>query len=110
MNIKASLRTERLAQVKALLAQGQPQIVIAGKVGMAQSNLCGYLKRHGLRTWTPRKGSNDSGWGRERLDPPSLTQDQLDQARRLGITPGRYAWLLTCPRSGNYQGLRAVSL
>ena len=91
-------RAERLAQIKALLAQGIAQVTITQKVGMAQSNLCSYLKRHGLRTWTARKGRHDSGWGRERVDPSHLTADQLAQASRLDIEPGRYAWLLTCPR------------
>lgn len=98
-------RARRIQEVRDLLAQGLPQIHIAAKVGMTPSNLCSYIQRNKLRTWVARcKGRHDSGWGRERIDPSHLTAEHLYQARRLDVEPGRYAWLLTCPRGGNAGG------
>lgn len=35
----------------------------------------------------------------DEIDPSSLTDEQLERANALGITPGRFAWLLSCPRT-----------
>jgi hypothetical protein len=32
-------------------------------------------------------------------DPAGLTEEQIERANALGITPGRFAWLLSCPRT-----------
>jgi hypothetical protein len=37
----------------------------------------------------------------KRADPSYLTEDHLDKARRWGISPTRYAWVLKCPKGGN---------
>lgn len=36
-----------------------------------------------------------------RADPSGLTPDHLDKARRWGIAPSRFAWLLKCPKGGS---------
>jgi len=41
------------------------------------------------------------GWGSETADPAILTPEQLDTARRVGITPERFAWLCSIPKENN---------
>lgn len=45
---------------------------------------------------------------RDTLPSDSLTEDELRIARNLGISPGRAAWLLTCPRDARVSSRKAI--
>jgi len=95
----------RLAKCLVYLSQGMGVTQISDRVGIQRTTLHRFLYRHGAikggREKQRRVSAQQDNWGKERLDPSHLTEEQLEQARRFGITPGRYAWLLTCPRGGN---------
>ena len=100
---------ERLAKCLTLLSQGMSVTQIAERTAIKRTTLHRFLCRHGaIKTTGKDKARRISAaadnWGKERLDPSHLTEDQLAQAKRFGITPGRYAWLLTCPKGGNPLG------
>ena len=96
---------ERLSKCLTFLSQGLNLTQIAEKTAIKRTTLHRFLCRHGAiksRAQRQRRVSaQQDNWGKETLDPSHLTPEQLDQARRFGIRPGRYAWLLTCPRGGN---------
>ena len=95
----------RLAKCLTFLSQGMNLTQIAERTAIKRTTLHRFLYRHGAikagRDKTRRVSANLDNWGKERLDPSHLTEEQLAQARRFGVSPGRYAWLLTCPRGGN---------
>jgi hypothetical protein len=107
--IKNAEAEERLARCLTYLSQGMGVREISEREGLKRVTLHRFLFRHGAI----KTGSKDrarriqaaaDNWGKERLDPSNLTREQLDHASRVGITPGRYAWLLTCPKGGNAHG------
>ena len=58
------------------------------------------LERGGIKV--PRRLYNECAAHRaveDEVDPAQLTEEQVERANALGITPGRFAWLLSCPRT-----------
>ena len=96
---------DRLAKCLTYLSQGLDLTQIAEKTRIRRTSLHRFLYRHGAikagRQKMRRVAAAADNWGIETLDPSHLTEEQREQAARFGISPGRYAWLLTCPRGGN---------
>lgn len=42
----------------------------------------------------------DEQWFAGKADPSGLSEDELERARNLDISPERWAWLKTCPKGG----------
>ena len=100
---------ERIRLITSYKAQGLTQHEMAAKMGISQPCVHSFMKKHGLTT--KAKGAylrklRTRDWGAETADPSRLSPDQLDIARRVGITPERFAWLCTCPHDGNAKGWR----
>lgn len=58
------------------------------------------LERGGIKV--PRRLINECKAHRAtetEADPSNLTEEQIERANALGITLGRFAWLLSCPRT-----------
>ena len=97
---------ERLARCLTYISHGMGVREISEREGIQRVTLHRFLCRHGAiktsgRDRMRRIQAAADNWGKERLDPSHLTEEQLEQARRLGVKPARYAWLLTCPKGGN---------
>lgn len=103
------LVAHRTKLVIDMTAEGKPQREIAAALGITSSALCVFTARHKLRRQVAdaRKFGRKQ-WGSEKADPSTLSPEQLDVARRVGITPERFAWLCSCPHDGkgNARGWR----
>ena len=102
MNTKeaAEIREKRLAIIQPLVTQGMKPAQISDVIGLSPE-----IIRHIIRRWCVRPEGyirhkiSDSlmDWQSE-CDPSVLTDEQREHARRVGVTEGRYAWLLSCPK------------
>jgi transcriptional regulator len=104
-----AVATERLRLIKGWMRQGITQVEMASCLRLTQPAVSAFMKRHGLARTSPANVSaaqRAAQWGKERADPSTLTPDQRAHAARIGIEPGRYAWLMTCPKTGNAKGWR----
>ena len=104
-----AVATERLRLIRQWLRKGVTQVQMASCLKLTQPAVSAFMKRHGLARTSPGNAAaaqRAAEWGKERADPSTLTAEQRDHAARIGIEPGRYAWLLTCPKSGNAKGWR----
>lgn len=111
---------ERLERCRELMAQGMDLTEMSVRIAVDRMTLYRFLSRKGLLGHLPRTGErrgrkprhglnrrpgyNGGEWGRETADPSRLTPEQLAHARRVGIKPARYAWLLSCPCCGREKG------
>lgn len=95
-------RNRRIAIIQPLLSSGMQPTEISNKTGFNKE-----VVRHIIRNYCKRPdgyvspvitGSTMMDWQSE-LDPSKLTDAQRGQAKRFGISEGRYAWLLSCPRT-----------
>jgi transcriptional regulator with XRE-family HTH domain len=98
---------ERIRLITAYKAKGLTQHEMASKMGISQPCVHSFMKKHGLTT--KAKGAylrklRTRDWGVETADPSRLSPDQLDTARRTGISPERFAWLCSCKRLGTRVG------
>jgi hypothetical protein len=107
MNTKETteIREKRLAIIQPLVSQGIKPAQISHVVGLSPEVI-----RHIIRRWCVRPEGyvrnkvNDStmDWQSE-CDPSVLTDEQREQAQRIGMGEGRYAWLLTCPKGMHHE-------
>lgn len=91
-------------RVRPLVESGLLPTQIAEKVGINVDSvrhiLRRYLHRPYLKVRNHACASNARPeWGSETADPSTLSPEQLDLARRVGITPERFAWLCSCPKN-----------
>lgn len=100
------IRNERLAIIQPMVTQGMKPSQIADAIGVNPE-----IIRHFIRRWCIRpegyvKPNANAGclmdWQSE-ADPSNLTDDQREHARRVGMTEGRYAWLMTCPKGMHHE-------
>ena len=100
-------RAARIKLVLELRALGRTQRDIAAKLGITQPGLSAFELSAGIRdpkfrrTPSQKAKLRPRNWGVEKGDPSTLTPEQLETARRTGITPERFAWLCACPRDPN---------
>ena len=104
MNTKEAeeIRKKRVALIQPLVNKGLKPQQISEEIGINAETI-----RHIIRRWCVRPEGyvkpikkNDMcvmDWESER-DPSTLTNEQREHAKRVGMTEGRYAWLLTCPK------------
>jgi hypothetical protein len=67
--------------------------------------------RHFIRRWCVRPEGytkpSQSGIcvmdGESEGDPLTLSGEQREHAKRVGMTEGRYAWLMTCPKGMHHE-------
>ena len=98
---------QRLAAIKDLRSKGLNQQEIGNRLGLTQPAVSAFMRRHGLKgraSGAYLAKLRPRNWGEETADPSNLTQEQLDTARRTGITPERFAWLCSCQRIGTRVG------
>lgn len=95
------VRKERLAIIQPMVTSGMKPAQIADATGINAETI-----RHFIRRWCVRpegyvRPSQNIGclmdWDSE-CDTSALTDEQREHAKRVGMTEGRYAWLLTCPK------------
>jgi hypothetical protein len=94
------MREKRLAIIQPLVTQGMKPAQISHVVGLSPEVI-----RHIIRRWCVRPegyvrhkvADSLMDWQSE-CDPSILTDDQREHARRVGMSEGRYAWLLSCPK------------
>ena len=100
-------RARRMKVVLELRALGRTQRDIAAVLGISQPGLSAFEKAAGIRDPKYRRTLSQAQklrarpWGMEKADPSNLTPEQLETARRTGIEPARFAWLLLCPKDPN---------
>lgn len=96
-------RDEKVAKIQPLLDKGLLPTQISREL-----NLTLGVVNHIVRRWCKRpyidKYGNQADWkakitGLEEADTNGLTPEQIAHAQRVGISLGRYAWLLSCPRT-----------
>ena len=92
-----------LARIKPLIEQGMMPTEVANRTGISADTIRHYARRYCKRAYLKvRKHACASNarpqWGTETADPAILTPEQLDTARRVGITPERFAWLCSIPK------------
>jgi hypothetical protein len=97
-----AIRKERVSKIQPLVTQGIKPSEIGRIIGLDASIVRHLIRRYCDRPEgyvNPNLSSNESmmDWQSE-CDPSVLTDDQREHAKRVGITEGRYAWLLSCPR------------
>jgi hypothetical protein len=102
---KMTPRTRVLVdRVRPLVESGLLPTQIAEKVGINVDSVRHILRRYCQRPYLKVRNhacaSNARpAWGSETADPSTLTPEQLDTARRVGITPERFAWLCAIPKN-----------
>ncbi len=104
-----AVANERLRLIREWLRKGVTQVQMGTRLKLTQPAVSAFMKRHGLARTSPGNvaaAQRAAEWGKERADPSTLTADQREHAARIGIEPGRYAWLMTCPKTGNAKGWR----
>lgn len=100
-------KAKRMQIVLELRALGRTQRDIAAQLGISQPGLSAFEKAAGIRDPKYRRTLSQAQklrarpWGMEKADPSNLTHEQLETARRTGIEPARFAWLLLCPKDPN---------
>ena len=98
-------RERRINLVVELRALGRTQRDIAAVIGITQPALSAFELKEGIRNPKHRQTAAQKAklrprqWGIEKGDPSTLTAEQLETARRTGITPERFAWLCAIPRN-----------
>ena len=96
-------------RIKPLVEAGMLPTQIAQRVGINVDSVRHILRRYCHRPYLKvRKHACASNarasWGTETADPAILTPEQLDTARRVGITPERFAWLCAIPKDLSRKG------
>ena len=96
-------------RVKPLVEAGMLPTQIAKRVGINVDSVRHILRRYChspyLKVRKHACASNArASWGTETADPAILTPEQLDTARRTGITPERFAWLCSIPKNLDRKG------
>ena len=95
-------RPEVLAKIKPLIEKGLLPNAVAERTGVSVETVRHYARRYCHRPNHKPQLSNRARadlWGSETADPSTLTAEQLDVARRVGITPERFAWLCAIPKN-----------
>lgn len=94
-------RKERIKLIQPLVTQGMKPKQIADKIGLNPEIVRHLIRRHCVR---PEGYVNPNLTGSCLMDsdsvgdPSILTEEQRERAKRVGITPERFAWMLGCPR------------
>ena len=93
-------------RIKPLVEGGMLPTQIAAKVGLNVDSVRHILRRYCHRPYlkvrkTACASNARASWGTETADPAILTPEQLETARRVGITPERFAWLCSIPKQNN---------
>jgi hypothetical protein len=96
-------------RINPLVKGGMLPTQIAREVGINVDSVRHILRRYCHRPYLKvRKHACASNarpkWGSETADPAILTPEQLDTARRVGITPERFAWLCSIPKNLDRKG------
>lgn len=93
-------RNRRIALIQPMLDKGMKPVEIRKATGFNKD-----IVRHIIKNYCNRDYNANTAfvptmmdWQSE-LDPSNLTDAQREQAKRFGIKEGRYAWLLSCPRT-----------
>lgn len=97
-----AIRKARVAKIQPLVTQGIKPSEIGRQIGLDASVVRHLIRRYCDRPEgyvNPNLSHNESmmDWQSE-CDPSVLTDDQREHAKRVGITEGRYAWLISCKR------------
>lgn len=96
------LREERVAKIQPLLDKGLMPTQISNTLGIPLSVINHLVRRYCKRPYIEKYGK-PADWrskidGTEEVDASHLTQEQREHAKRVGMTEGRYAWLMTCDK------------
>lgn len=96
-------REAKIAKIQPLLDKGLLPTQISHELNMSLGVVNHIVRRYCKRPYIDKYG-NQADWkskitGLEEADTKGLTPEQIAHAQRLGISLGRYAWLLSCPRS-----------
>ena len=98
-----------LARIKPLIEQGMMPTEVANRTGIRVDTIRHYARRYCKRAYLKVRNHACASnarrqWGTETADPAILTHEQLDTARRVGITPERFAWLCSIPKNIDRKG------
>ena len=104
MTYKPGEVARRTAIINEMVANGATSADIAKRLKLSTSSVFAFIEKHRLQR--PASGRKVSPTDHMTADASVLTPEQIEQARRVGIAPGRYAWLLTCRHEGNATGWR----
>ena len=91
-------------RIRPLVNSGLLPTQIAQKVGINVDSVRHILRRYLHRPYLKVRNHSCASnarpaWGSETADPSTLTEEQLETARRVGITPERFAWLCAIPKN-----------
>jgi hypothetical protein len=102
-----AIRKKRVALIQPLVDKGLKPQQISDEIGINAETI-----RHIIRRWCVRPEgylkpmANQEAclmdWDSE-CDPSNLTDEQRQHAKRVGMTEGRYAWLMTCPKGMHHE-------
>ena len=100
-------RAERVAKIQALVDKKMMPSQIGRELGMTVSQVSNLVRRYCKRPADYYGRPKVVGISRsialdELSDTSHLTPEQVEYANRLGISLGRYAWLMTCPRNTSF--------
>lgn len=99
-------RKKRVALIQPMVNEGLKPIQISQKLGINAETVRHIIRRYCVRPEgyvNPRlTGESLMDWQSE-ADPSILTEEQKAHAKRVGITEGRYAWMVLCPRINHPQ-------
>jgi hypothetical protein len=92
----------RRAVALDMLAAGKGLAELTVALGYdRKSKAIQFLERGGIKVprWLRDECKAKTADGDTENDPSTLTEEQLERADALGLTPGRFAYLLTCERN-----------
>ena len=111
-------RAQRILNCRDWIAANVPLAEMSRRTNTKVTTLRRWLRYAGVITTRTQKGrpkapskmarisASADCWGIEESDASGLTEQQREGAAKMGITPGRMAWLLSCPCSGRAKGWR----
>lgn len=97
----------KVAKIRELVDEGQPLSTIRSLTNMTTDQLLRFMRKHGIKVSAHLKaGQRNKFKNRDFMaaqpwqvgDPSTLRSSDLEACAKLGITPERMAWLLSCPR------------
>lgn len=96
------LRDERVAKIQPLLDKGLMPTQISNSLDISLGVVNHIIRRYCKRPYIEKYGK-PADWrakidGTEEVDASHLTAEQREHAKRVGMTEGRYAWLMTCDK------------
>lgn len=96
-------RQAYLPAVRQMITAGATLRSIGATLGIAQSQVSRICRENDVPFPIMRGGFvQDQPW--QVSDVADLTDAQLEEADRYGIPPGRFSWLLKCPKNTVHEG------